>query len=251
VFWSLLILFFCLVLLTQWITKHVQGIGYLVTGDGQVALYLYYLLIFPGILIHELSHALAALLMGVKVRRMSLGIQRKRSGGQVSLGSVEIAATGPLRASLIGLAPFVAGCAAILLIGGRVFGFRLPIPFSLARFWQEIQTASRVPDFGLWVYFVFAIGNAMLPSAADRGAWGTTLLFMLIVGLVAYLTGVLDSAPSVRRATTAVGDWLWTAGEQLTYAFAIAVIVDVVVAATLFLIEQALALFGLGRLEYR
>jgi hypothetical protein len=251
VFWSLLILFCCLVLLTQWITKHVQGVGYLITGDGQVALYLYYLLIFPGILIHELSHAVAALLMGVKVRRMSLGIKRKRGGSQVALGSVEIAATGPFRASLIGLAPFVAGCAAILIIGGRVFGFWLPAPFSFARFWQELQTVSQVPDFGLWVYLVFAIGNAMLPSAADRRAWGTALIFLLIVGIVAYLTGIMNSAPSVRRASMALGDWLWTAGEQLTYAFAIAVIVDVVVAAILFLFEQALALFGLGRLEYR
>jgi hypothetical protein len=251
VFWSLLILFGCLVLLTQWITKHVQGIGYLVTGDGQVALYLYYLLMFPGILIHELSHAVSAWLMGVKVRRISLGIHRKGRGSQVALGSVDIGATGPVRASLIGLAPFISGCAAILIIGGRVFGFWLPVPFSFARFWQELQTASQVPDFGLWVYLVFAIGNAMLPSAADRRAWGTTLLFMLLVGAVAYLTGIVDSVPSVRRASMALGDWLWTAGEQLTYAFVIAVIVDVVVAATLFLLEQALALFGLGRLEYR
>jgi hypothetical protein len=251
VFWSLLILFCCLVLLTQWITKHVQGIGYLVTGNGQIALYLYFLLIFPGILIHELSHAVSAWLMGVKVRRMSLGIHRKGRGGRIALGSVDIGAAGPFRASLIGLAPFVAGCTAILIIGGRVFGFWLPTPFSFARFWQELQTAYQVPDFGLWVYLVFAIGNAMLPSAADRRAWGTTLVFLLIVGALAYLSGVLNDVPSVRRVSTALGDWLWTAGEQLTYAFTIAVIVDVVVAATLFLLEQALALFGLGRLEYQ
>ena len=249
--WPILILIFCLVLLTQWITKHVQGIGYLVTSDGQIALYLYFVLIFPGVLIHELSHALAAWLMGVKVRRMSIGIRRKRRGGQVALGSVDIGSTGPLRASLIGLAPFVAGCLVILVIGGQVFNLHLPTPFTLPRFWQELRSAYNVPDFWLWAYLVFAISNAMLPSAADRRAWGTTLTFVLIIGAVAYLSGVFDGAPSLRSASIAIGRWLWNAVDQLTYAFAIAVMVDLVFAAALFVTEQGLALLGVGRLEYR
>ena len=96
-FWPLLILFCCLIVLTNWITKHVQGVGYLITGDGQIALVLYFVLMLPGVLIHELSHALAAWLLGVKVRHLSIGIRRKRRGGQVALGSVEVAGTDPLR----------------------------------------------------------------------------------------------------------------------------------------------------------
>jgi hypothetical protein len=251
VFWSLLILFCCLVLLTQWITKHIQGLGYLITGDGQIALYLYFILIFPGVLIHELSHAISAWLLGVKVRRLSIGIRRKSRGGQVALGSVDIANTGPMRASLIGLAPFVAGCVAIVIIGNRVFGLRLSAPLTLARIWQELQSAYRVPDFGLWVYLVFAISSAMLPSAADRQAWGTAFLFLLIVGALAYFSGLLEGVPSVRRASVALERWLWAAVDQLAYTFSIVVIVDVVVAAILFALEQALALLGFGRLEYR
>jgi hypothetical protein len=251
VFWPLLILFCCLVLLTQWTTKHIQGVGYLITGDGQIALYLYFVLIFPGVLIHELSHALAAWLMGVKVRRLSIGIRRKGRGGQVALGSVDIAGTGHIRASLIGLAPFVAGCFVILVIGGMVFDFRLPAPFTLPRFWQELQSAYNVPDFWLWVYLVFAISNALLPSAADRRTWGTTLLFLLTLGALAYFSGLFEGVPSVRSASMALGRWLQDAASQLTYAFAIAVLVDVVVATALLLVEQLLALLGLGRLQYR
>ena len=248
--WLLLLLIFCLVLLTQWITKHMQGIGYLITGDGQIALYLYFLLIFPGVLIHELSHAVAAWLMGVKVRRMSIGIRRKGRGSQVALGSVDIGSTGPIRASLIGLAPFVAGCVTILIIGGQVFHLRLPTPFTLIRFWQELRMAYNVPDFWLWAYLVFAISNAMLPSAADRRAWGTTLVFVLIIGAIAYFSGVFVGTPSLRNASIAIGRWLWNAVDQLTYAFAIAVAVDLVFAAALFVAEQALAFLGFGRLEY-
>jgi hypothetical protein len=246
-----LILLCCLVLLTQWITKHVQGVSYLLTGDGQIALYLYFVLIFPGVLIHELSHAISAWLLGVKVRRMSIGIRRKGRGGQVALGSVDIGATGPIRASLIGLAPFVAGCIAILIIGSRVFGFRLPAPFTLERFWQELQSAYQVPDFGLWVYLVFAIGSAMLPSAADRRAWGTTLVFLLVIGALAYFSGLFEGVPSIRSAAATIERYIWDAVDQLTYAFLIVVIVDLVAAASLFVIEQALALLGVGRLEYR
>jgi hypothetical protein len=152
---------------------------------------------------------------------------------------------------LIGLAPFVAGCIVIVIVGGQVFNLQLPTPFTLPRFWQELRTVYNVPDFWLWAYLVFAISNAMLPSAADRRAWGTTLVFVGIIGAVAYLTGMFSGAPSLRNASIAIGRWLWNAVDQLTYAFAIAVTVDLVVAAALFVTEQALALLGFGRLKYR
>jgi len=61
----LILTFLLLLVLTQWITKHVQGIGYLLTEDGQIALILYFLLILPGVFLHEISHALVAWLLRV------------------------------------------------------------------------------------------------------------------------------------------------------------------------------------------
>jgi hypothetical protein len=231
--------------LTNWITKHVQGVGYLITGDGQIALVLYFVLMLPGVLIHELSHALAAWLLGVKVRHLSIGIRRKRRGGQVSLGSVEVAGADPLRGSLIGLAPLISGCAAILIINSQVFGLNTQAGFSLSLFWQKLQSAYYVPDFWLWVYLVFAISNAMLPSAADRRTWGIALLFLAFVGALVYFSGLFD------QISYTLGLWARNAADQLTYAFAITVIVDFCVMGALFVLEQALALFGFGRLEYR
>ena len=244
-FWPLLILFCCLIVLTNWITKHVQGVGYLITGDGQIALVLYFVLMLPGVLIHELSHALAAWLLGVKVRHLSIGIRRKRRGGQVALGSVEVAGTDPLRASLIGLAPLISGCAAILIINGQVFGVDTVAGFSLSHFWQELQNAYYVPDFWLWVYLVFAVSNTMLPSAADRRAWGIALLFLAFVGALVYFSGLFD------QISYTLGRWARNATDQLTYTFAVTVILDLLVVVALFVIEQALALFGFGKLEYR
>ena len=77
VFWPLLILFCALVLLTQWITKHIQGIGLLLTQDGQIALLVYFCLILPGVIIHELSHAVTAWVLGVRVRKLNIGIKTR------------------------------------------------------------------------------------------------------------------------------------------------------------------------------
>jgi hypothetical protein len=236
---TLVLLFF----LTYWITKHIQGIGYLLTGDGQIALVLYFVLTLPGVLLHEVSHAVVAWLLRVKVRHLSIGIRRKR-GRHVALGSVDIARTDPIRASLIGLAPLVTGCGVILLISSRVFGFGRLGAFSGQAFWRELQGVLNAPDFGLWVYLVFSIGNAMLPSASDRRSWWVTLLFLSFVGAILYFAGLLD------KYAGPLGRWARDGTSYLTYAFAVAAAVDLVFAAVLFLTEQGLALLGFGRIKY-
>jgi hypothetical protein len=241
-----MVLCFCaLLVLTRWITKHVQGIGFLLTEDGQIALLLYFLLILPGVLLHELSHAIMALILGVRVRRLSIGLSRKGRSQNISLGSVDIARTDPFRASLIGAAPLVAGCAVILLIGDRVLGIEALPAFGNAGFWRTIEDIYNTPDFWLWIYLVLAVGNAMLPSAADRHSWGTALAFIAFLGAALYFSGLLDivSAP--------VASWAENGASQLTYAFAIAAIIDLVFAILLFLVEQSLGLLGFGRIQYR
>jgi len=220
VYWSLLIAFVLLIFLTQWITKHVQGVGLLVTRDGQVALILYFLLIFPGVVIHEISHALTARLLRVHVRHLSIGIRRKPNRQQIALGSVDIATTDPLRASLIGLAPLVAGCVAILLISDQVLGLETFESFSVPAFWREVRAARNVPDVGVWIYFVFAIGNAMLPSGSDRQSWGLALVFVLFLGALAHFSGLLEAV------SEPLGRWLWAGANRLTYAFSITIVID-------------------------
>jgi membrane-associated protease RseP (regulator of RpoE activity) len=240
----MVVLFLALLLLTRWITRHVQGVGYLVSGDGQAALVLSFLLILPGVILHETSHVLVAWLLRVRVRRLSLGLRRKGVGRQIALGSVDIAQTDPLRASLIGLAPLIAGLAVILLIGGQVLHLEaLPTP-SKPGFWAALVTAYATPDFWLWVYLVLAIGNAMLPSAADRQSWGVAIGFIAVIGAAFYFSGLLEfvSQPIAR--------WARTAATRLTYAFGITVFVDLAFAVVLFAVENGLALLGLGRVQY-
>jgi hypothetical protein len=231
-------------LLTHWITKHIQGVGYMLTGDGQIALLLYFVLILPGVLLHEISHAVVAWVLRVRVRHLSIGIRRKKAGNKVALGSVDIARTDPIRGSLIGLAPLIAGCAAILLIsnwGLRMDGFEL----EGQAFWKELRRVYQVPDFWLWVYLVLAIGNAMLPSAADRQSWGVALLFAAFAGIVLYFTGLLDTL------SQPIARWARSTASQLTYAFGITIAVDLAFGVLLFTVEQGLTLLGFGRVQYQ
>ncbi len=239
----LLITFVLLLVSTRWITKHIQGIGYLVTRDGQIAMTIYLLLTLPGVLLHEVSHALVAWLLRVRVRRFSIGVRRKR-GNQVTLGSVEISRTDPLRASLIGLAPLMSGCIVILLISSRALGVDRVHSFSPETFWRELPGMYGAADFWLWAYFVFAIGNAMFPSAADRHAWWMALLFIAFVGAVLYLAGLSD------ELVQTFGGWTQRAINYLSYAFAVTLVIDIVFGVILFLIEQCLGLLGFGRVRY-
>lgn len=246
----LLATFLSLLVLTRWLTRHIQGIGYLLTQNGDLALTIYLLLTLPGVLLHEISHAVTAWLLRVRVGRLSIGIGRTRSsprtrGRQIALGSVEIGQTDPIRASLIGLAPLITGCGVTLLISSQIFGVSRAGVFEIRQFWQELGGIHRTPDFWLWAYLVFAVGNAMFPSAADRHAWWQAVLFIIFVGIILYLAGLWDDLAA------GAGSWVQNGTSYLTYAFAMTILIDVVFAAALFLIELGLALFGFGRIDYR
>lgn len=172
----------------RWITLHVQELSMRWIGDPDVALVLYFVLVLPGVVIHELSHLLMALLLRVRVRRFSLGPVRQARGGRVSLGSIEVARVDPVRGSLIGVAPLLAGSAVILLIGNRVLGIS-----EWAAAFQSVgvegiaaglRTIAGVPDFWLWLYLIFAVSNAMLPSESDMQFVRPVLIFLGIALLV-------------------------------------------------------------------
>jgi len=181
-----------LLLVERWIHRHLQGVMLLLTGDPEVAVVLYALPLLPGILLHELSHALAAILLGVRVGRIS--IRPKRAGQRVQLGFVPVERTDVVRASLIGLAPLLAGSAAILLIGYGVFGIGTVRTALVAGDWANLAAgllgAPKAPDAWIWAYVVFAVSNTMLPSRADRQAWTPVLLFLLLIGVLIWAAGL-------------------------------------------------------------
>lgn len=196
-FW-LIVSFFVMYPLKRWISSHIQGVTFLLTGSPRVAMWVYWALFLPGTFLHEFSHWLTANLLGVKTTRFSLWPQLKK-GGELQMGAVVIQVSDPIRHSLIGLAPLLFGSLAVLLIGqGRLELGRLGeamISGNVETMVQAITYVLLLPDVWLWVYLIFAVSNAMLPSASDREAWRTVLLYLALALALAIGLGLNPTMP--------------------------------------------------------
>ncbi|HHE72373.1 MAG TPA: hypothetical protein ENL34_08860, partial [Chloroflexi bacterium] len=68
----------------RWLHRHLQGLMLLLTGDEELALWLYAIVLFPGVVLHELSHALMARLVGTRIGRIH--VLPRRVGKRIQLG---------------------------------------------------------------------------------------------------------------------------------------------------------------------
>lgn len=196
-FWVALTLPF-LLLLQRWIHRHLRGVAYLLTGNKSWAVLIYAIILFPGVALHELSHWLSARLLGIRTGSISL-IPRTLKDGSIQLGYVEYykgRTVDPVRESIVGGAPLIVGTAAVLLIGLHIFNVEI---LGEAIKTGEVDRLSRAlgelfttPDFFVWLYLIFAISNAMMPSPSDRRAWPAFLVVLAVFALVLYLFEVQD-----------------------------------------------------------
>lgn len=100
--------------LLEWIVKLVLSIFTTPIGAGLVEGYLTY----PGVVYHELSHALFAFISGAKVCKISLKRTPMADGSGYVLGSVSFIPRGPkvlqaIQKTLSGIAPLITGMAAM------------------------------------------------------------------------------------------------------------------------------------------
>ena len=232
-----------LFLTKSWINRHIQGLGLLLFGDSKVAMIVYFLLLLPGIIVHEVSHWLVATLLGVKTGKISLGPASKPRG-QMRFGSVSVAKADPLRDSLIGLAPLIGGSIAILLIAGLAFGIEPLSRLPLSQVPAKILAYARAPDAWLWLYLIFAISNAMLPSEADRRPWPSLLIFVALVVALSYFIGWVPRLPEGMKPLILHGV------DRLSYAFGLTLLVDAIFMAIIYVLEGIAGGIAGKRVEY-
>lgn len=235
-----------LLLIERWIHRHLQGVMLLLTGDPDIAVVLYALPLLPGIFVHELSHALAAILLGARVGRIS--IRPKRTGQRVQLGFVPVEKTDVVRASLIGLAPLLVGSGVILLIGYWAFdigtlGGAL-VTGDLANLIAGSLRTLKAPDAWIWSYVIFAVSNTMLPSRADRQAWTPVILFLLLAGVLIWVAGL---GPAVVES---LAEPLTTALRWLATMCTLTIAIDLPFALLIALVERVLGQVKGVRVEY-
>jgi hypothetical protein len=235
-----------LVILQRWIHRHLHGIALLVTGHDDMAIILYSLPLLPGVALHELSHALMATLLRVRSANLTI-VPRRQPDGHVRLGSVQVERVDALRSSLIGLAPLLFGSLVVLLIIQFAFGVST-LGDSLrnedfAAMLSSLGGVLRAPDAWLWLYLIFAVANAMVPSPSDRETWPPVVLFLLIVLTIALVAGLGSTLVGVGKF----------AGEGLRWlaaAFTITLIVDLPFVAAIWLFERTLSSLRGQRVYY-
>jgi len=239
----LILLFAPLLSIKRWLSRHLQGIGLLVFGNQEGATALHYIVLLPGVILHEFSHWLAAKLVGVRTGGISLLPQIKR-GGTIRLGGIRVDESDPLRDSWIGVAPFVGGVAAILLLANWRFGMELQPALSLRTVLQTMSSSLQAPDALLWLYLVFSISNAMLPSESDRQPWLSALLFLGAAAAIIYISGVSVQIPAqVKR-------WVLTGATYLAFSFAVVLAVDIPVVLLLLFSEKLLGALVRRHVQY-
>jgi hypothetical protein len=181
-----------LVYLQRFLHREIQIILFLVTRSRPLTIALFSALFLPGVFLHELSHFVAAKILGVRTGGFSI-IPQALGDGHLQLGYVETERTDILRDSLIGLAPIIAGTAFVAYAG--VIQLRLDALWhvlsngQMKLFLMGVGLLPSVPDFFLWFYLTFAVSSTMLPSESDRHAWLPLGLWVGALLTLAILSG--------------------------------------------------------------
>ena len=119
------------------------------------------------------------------------------------MGQVTVEQGGVWLDSLVGMAPLLVGSIIVALIGRHIFGAHQLMAqayegnfSSTASFFAN---AIRAADSALWAYLLFAVANAMMPSASDREPLLPVLLYVGLA-VITYLVLGLPLTPVHDRA---------------------------------------------------
>jgi hypothetical protein len=180
-----------LVFLQRLLHREIQSVFLIISRSPEFTIAVFSIIFLPGVLLHEFSHYLMAVILGVQAARFSL-VPQMLPDGRLQLGYVETDKSDIIRDSLIGAAP--------LLTGGLIIAYLSVTRLDLMPLWDVLRNGQlnlfllgitllpQVKDFPLWFYLVFTISSTMLPSRSDRHAWlplGGAMLVLLALAVVA------------------------------------------------------------------
>ena len=210
------------------------------TGSGVTANRVYFTLLRPGVLVHEVAHAMAAALVGGRIvafNALETQVVAGPHGPQVRLGHVSYAIPGRagalgtrLRDAFVGLAPLPFG---LLLIAGALALSGVDWLGDLPR---TVPPALGTLRFWLAGLVILEIADQMTPSSVDRKNWPSALLVLLGGALLGWL-----AAQALRFSLSSA---LWTALLQAVAVLAAVLVVPIalnlLVGVTMWLVARLL-----------
>jgi hypothetical protein len=177
-----------LIYVEKWIHAHLYGVGWLLTSSKKSATALYYVLLFPGVFVHEFTQYLVAGALNVRIKRV-IAWPEAQEDGTLRLNFVQIKQAHWLQAAIIGAAPLFTGLGIIWVISNQILNLDNVLSAlttaNITVIGPALRQLASKPDFYLWLYLMFTISNAMLPTPADREGWP------LVIGLFAVVIGFL------------------------------------------------------------
>jgi hypothetical protein len=189
--WFILILV-PLIVLQRLLHREIQAVFLILTRDTRVTMGIFSILFLPGVFLHELSHFVAAKLLGVRTGKFSV-FPKSLPDGRLQLGYVETARSDVVRDSLIGAAPLIVGTLFVAYVA--IYHLQLRVLWDAFRngqfdlFWLGMRALPQVQDFYLWFYLAFAVSSTMMPSESDRHAWLELVISVGVLVLIALLVG--------------------------------------------------------------
>lgn len=222
--------------LSQQVSLYVQAVTYYLSASADLASVMIFLLLLPGVLLHEGSHWLMARLVGLRTGKFR--VWPSKQGSYIGLGSVSVERADVWRESLVGIAPLLFGNLVLALIGWQVFA----APTLLKTLSEANLTGAvlvffdgvRTVDGLVWAYMIFTVGNSMMPSSSDREPFKPVLLYTAIAALV-YIGVGLPLTPATRLLT-----WVAPAIEIAVGALLFLIVLDALIIALLWPIERLL-----------
>lgn len=185
----------------RWLHQHLFKVGWLITQDFQTTTILYYTLFLPGVLLYEVVYWLAASVLNVRAEG-SLKWPEKQEIGELRLNFVRLAKkVNPFKLAIITSTPLVTGIALLWLISNNVLDIRGTFEAASAgstsvNFIANISAAIGAlvakPDFWIWFYVMFAIGNTLLPNSQALRGWRVLLPILIVSITVLVLLGAAD-----------------------------------------------------------
>jgi len=150
--------------------------------------------------------------------------------------------------AVIGAAPLALGSLVIVVIGDQLLGLALLggalLRGDLLALLAGLADVFRRPDSWFWLYLLFTIANAMLPSASDRRAWWPVLLLLAALAAVAFALGIGD------LLVDAVTEPLSLIARTLAAAFTITVGLNAAIMPMIWLLERGLMRVTGLKVEY-
>lgn len=218
--------------------QHIFKVGWLVTKKLRTTTTLYYTIFLPGVFLHEVTLWFIAGILNVRAER-AIAWPEQQAVGELKLNFIKLAKNTPrAKVMIINITPLLVGIGVVLVISSQMLGIGQFVDNirsgRLNDVAQAIQQLTAAPDFWLWVYVTFTIGNTMFPSSTKEYK-GRPTTFTLI-GIVVAVILLFNSADAA--LITQVSEPFNTAANVLSGTFAVLIGIDLVVLGVLGSLES-------------